>query len=162
MATNGIQILPQRYTDDAIGTLASITAIILDTVYTTGLLQNFLLKKIRCSAFLEALTADEGVIIGFCAGDLTITQIATIMNGSILGPAETNEDALAKKIYWETLRVVESLNPVYEIDQSLGGGKGIPQFEGVGWQLFAYNPAGSAQTGAVILSGTVAFYGVWM
>lgn len=157
-----IVIQTDRLTDSAIGTLASVTAVILDTTFATGMLQNFLLKKVRTQLFIEALTSIDGVIIGYCAGDLTIAEIATIFGTPELGPAEGDEGALSRKIYWETVRTIEALDPVYRLDQSLGGGKGIPQFEGVGYQMFAFNPMGHSFSAALLASGFQANYGVWM
>ncbi len=159
---SGIQILPSRLTDDSTGTLASITAIILDSVLGTGLLSNFLLKKLRTQIMVEGLTAGEGLILFYASTTLTIAEIANIMNASILGPAEIDEQASAKGIYWETLRMVNAEQPLYQLDLSLGGGKGIPIFEGVGMQLVAYNPAGGTLTTAGVISGIQAAYGVWM
>ncbi len=162
MAKSNIVIQTDRLTDAVIGTLASVTAVILDSTFT-GLTQNFLLKKLRTHLFIEGLGAIDGVIIGYCAGDLTIAQIATIFGTPELGPAEADEGALSRKIYWESVRTVESLNPLYSLDgQSLGGGKGIPTFEGVGYQMFAFNPMGHSFAAAVQASGSQANYGVWM
>ncbi len=157
----GIQILSQRFTDDSAGTLATITAVITDSLMT-GITTNFLLKKVKAEIVVEDLTAGEGVIVGVASGAASISDIAAVLNASIFGPAETDEQALTKQIYWETLRMIESLNPVYSIDQSLGGGKGIPQFETVGFQWFVYNPTGGTLTTAPLLSGVAAYYGVWM
>ncbi len=148
-------------TDDSSGTLASITALLFDTLMT-GITTNFLLKKLRAELVVAGLTAGENVVVGLCSGDMTIAEIANVLNASIFGPAETDEQALKKKIYWETLRTIESLDPVYSVDQSLGGGKGIPQFEGVGFQWFIYNPTGGTLTTAGVVSGVAAYYGVWM
>ncbi len=161
MASSKIQILAQRMTDDSSGTLASITALLFDTLMT-GLVTNFLMKKVRAQLTVEGLTAGESVIVGLCSGNMAIADIANVLNASIFGPAETDEVALTKQIYWETVRAIESLNPVYSIDQSLGGGKGIPQFEGVGFQWFIYNPTGGTLTTAGVVSGVAAYYGVWM
>ncbi len=163
MAKSNIVIQTDRLTDSTIGTLASVTAVILDSTFSTGMLQNFLLKKLRTHLFLENLGAIDGVIIGYCAGDLTIAQIATIMGTPELGPSEGDEGALSRKIYWESVRIVESLDPTYRLDgQSLGGGKGIPTFEGVGYQMFAFNPMGHSFAAGVQASGVQANYGVWM
>ncbi len=91
----GIQILAQRLTDDALATLASITALIIDTVMT-GITINFLLKKVRAGLTVEGLTSGDSVIMGLCSGNMTIADIAAVMNASILGPAETDEAALTK------------------------------------------------------------------
>ncbi len=157
----GIVIQTARLTDDVIGTLAGTTAVVVDSAFT-GITQNFLIKKIRTQLMLELIGATEGVIMFYAAGDLTVAQVATIMGTSELGPAESDEGALSRKIYWETVRIVEALNPVYTIDVSLGGGKGIPSFEGVGYQLFAFNPQGGSLAAVVLASGTQAIYGVWM
>ncbi len=157
-----IVIQTDRLTDAVVGGLASVTAIILDSTFSTGMLQNFLLKKVRCQLVFELITAPEGIIVGYCAGDLTIAQIATIMATPELGPSEGDEGALNRKIYWETVRIVEALNPVYAIDQSLGGGKGIPTFEGVGYQMFVFNPTGGALAATVLANGVQMQYGVWM
>ncbi len=161
MANSALQILSQRMTEDALATLAANTALFTDTLMT-GITTNFLLKKVRAEMMVEALTANEPVIIGICSGAMTIAEIAAVLNASIFGPAEIDEVAQTKMIYWETLRVVTSLHPEYQIDQSLGGGKGIPQFEGVGWQWFAYNPSGGSLTTGALISGVAAYYGVWL
>ncbi len=162
MAKSNIVIQTDRLTDAVIGTLASVTAVIVDSTFSTGMLQNFLLKKVRCNLVLELIGATEGVLMGYCAGDLTIAQIATIFGTPELGPSEGDEGALNRKIYWETVRIVEALNPKYEIDQSLGGGKGIPTFEGVGYQMFAFNPTGGSYAATIVTSGSQAQYGVWI
>ncbi len=76
------------------------------------------------------------------------------------------QTALSKQILWETVRLLTSNDPTdtprARVDVSIGGGKGIPFEEDVGWQWFAYNNGGNDQVAGcfVQLMGYIA--GIWL
>lgn len=135
------------------GAIVADTAEIITQVYGTALTRDFLLKKIRTQIAFEDFPADQYIIVGFCRGDMSITQIATVLAAETPDPetfGALDSFAEANGIFWETLKMLSGIsnvatppnsNPhIWNATISMGGGKGIPLEAGHGIQMFMFNP----------------------
>ncbi len=145
------------------GTLAGVTGISMGGV-STAFEDDFLCKKIRAHLWGSNWTAGDGLIIGIARGTATVAEIKTALTTSPTSMVETNIEGATKLVFFETVRVITATDGhnEYDIDVSLGGGRGIPLANGHGYQLFVYNPTGSALSSSVLISCIITLYGVWL
>ncbi len=165
---NIVIILSEVNSATSIASLASLTAVSIASSHGTGLLADFLMKKIRFQYFLKGAVADETIIMGIARGDATVTEIKAALEQVQL-ERDLTDQANKRRVLFETLKVMTGVaaNPggheVNEMEASVGGGKGIPFEKGDGWQIFAYNPDnGALSAGAQELGGQVTYYGIWL
>ncbi len=166
-ATKGIQTLPESMRT-ALVTLASDTALDINTSYGSGLTRSFLIKQIRIYFGILDGTAGDAVIVGFARGDMSIVQIAAALSSALIDPkvlSQSDEFALRNGIYWQTVRLLQAqasaLSTVNEVI-SIGGKNGIPMEKGIGLKMWAFNPAGSSLTTGAVIAGGFALVGVFL
>ncbi len=161
--TDSVQILKDTTRGVDLSTLATATALSIESGHGTGLLQSFLMKKVSANVGFKGGVAGEMVIIGMARGDVSVGEIKAAMEPIQL---ERNKKTQAanKDVLHETLRIV-NLDPTqapmhYEV--SIGGGKGIPFEDGDGWLWFAYNVTSATLTTGALFSLDATYYGVWL
>ncbi len=162
----GIQILTDRVTGSALGTLAGITALAVEQGHGTGLLQSFLMKKLRIAAAVDGLAqADGTILIGMARGDASVTEIKTALEDAQL-ERDNKTQAAKRDVLHETVMLLKPIGAgttrVAEATISLGGGKGIPFEDGDGWQWFVYNVDSSALTTGGLVYLQASYWGVWL
>ncbi len=171
---NMVNQYPQVVTALALGTLDSQVALRVMAGYEGSAMQNkTLLKRWRVRGAVSGMVSGEGpLLIGLAWGGLSVLQIKTALElifapetGSAGSPAA--QQATIKRIAWETLTLVHRVSATaFNVDmfdsgdRSLGGGKGFPFMENVGWQVFAYNLSGADLTGTPTLSISQEAWGV--
>lgn len=162
-----VQIL-KDITESGLGTLASQTALIVETSHATGMLESFLMKKVKATVTLKSMTDNEGpIIVGMARGDASITQIKAALENIQL-ERDGLKQAENRLVCQETLTTLMMDSSgglaVKEIEISLGGGKGIPFGIGDGWQWFVYNAdvVGGGLTSGGYVNVNATYYGVWL
>jgi len=169
VSKSGIQIIPDVLTDVALGTLGTLTALVIGTG-TKAILKNFLVKKIHILLGVINLTAGETIIVGINANDSGVSGGYAIGTLSTLLAPELSEAYLTtqefvKTVWHETPALVQGGgNDVTVIDKwvSVGGGKGIPCMAGAGPEVHVLNPTGDSLTTGALVNGVVTYYGVWL
>ena len=158
---SGILSLPNKFsTANAIN---AGTAILLSTQYV-AIERDFLLKKLRARYGAHQLDPNDGLVIGFCRGDMTVGEIKAVIEKALLDPddfQEWDEFAMMNGIFWETLEYVSDQQDAVNEAYSVGGGKGLPLQAGKGIGMFAYNPDGG-NTATIEISGVNSLVGVFM
>lgn len=167
--TEGIQILAEQVVNLSVGTLASRTALLLADDFATALNEPFLLKKVRMVATHGNMTAgDNGkIIIAMARGTVSVASIKSAMeNPAFL--RNKKEQAIKRDVLFETITPmgIESFDGTEAFFDSgmisVGGGKGIPFDEDLGWQWFIWNFSnGAFQTGSVF-NLHVTYWGIWL
>ncbi len=163
----GLQINPIRLNDDALGTLAADTALIINQEMSGALTRSFLLKQLQyCFTIAIAGTA-ESVIFGLANGSATIGEIEDALRLNVEDPDDASSPAVqAQKqiVLWESLRLIDlSGGNDFQNDViKMGGGKGIPLKEATGVQIFVYNPSTASLTTGSTVTGLVILKGVWL
>lgn len=164
----GLQTSPILMNADALGTLASETALVINTTFGSGITQSFLIKQVLMNLRIDNQAAADGVIIGLCNGSATVAEIASALTTLITDPDDASSPAVAaarQNIFWETLRMLAGATaPAQVINEkiSLGGGKGIPVKEATGLAIFAFNPGNNALTTGSTVQGIVTLRGIWL
>ncbi len=167
--TEGIQIVTEQEVNLSLGTLASRTSLVLVADHDTELLEPFLMKKVRCIALLRGLTAGEGarIIIGISRGDASVTQIKAAIEDLLFQRSKKGQ-AAKRDVLFETLTRVtwesfDGTTCIFDTGMiSLGGGKGIPFDEQLGWQWFAHNISASAMTTGSAFDMNSTAWGIWL
>ncbi len=166
-ATQGIQTLPESMRT-ALATLATDTALEINSSYGSALTRSILLKQIRIYYGILDGTAGDAVITGFCRGDMSLAQIAAALSSALVDPkvlSQSDEFALRNGIYWQTVRLLQgqasALSTINETI-SIGGKKGIPVEKGIGMKMFAFNPAGSSFTTGAVIAGGYSLVGIFL
>ncbi len=155
----------------ALGTLASRTAIFLNTVQN-GITAAFLMLRIRY--FLQMIgktVLDDGpIIVGIARGDATLTEIANaILEANAAGPNDTTQ-TLQEDEAWVVFQ--NTLTPLIMSGNGTFGQpmsewikfapRGLVAREDSGWNMFAFNTgSGTLETGASI-NGIAQIQGVWL
>lgn len=159
-------ILHEFYEAVAIGALASQTALKIGNDYiSTGMAATFLTKRIELSVAV-AMTGGEGpLLVGIARGELTVAEIKTaLQSANDNGPVDQLEmQAHVHELFWAEL-IENHTNHVTTIKRTLklGGGKGIPMLEDVGWQWFVYNTSSGALTTGGVISIWARHFGKWL
>ncbi len=141
----------------AFGALGALTAVVVDGPPLTD---NFRTLKLNQFLTTTGLTADDGVIVGIAAQNITIAQIAAFFATD--GPkfrGDTDDDDT-------------SMHPIFPLHLFIGGDESMKPLDMAlrwtwgedvgGWQWFAFNPASGSLTtgGAMRIIGKS--YGVWV
>ncbi len=148
-------------------TLAGETASIVESGHSTGMLQDFLMKRVRAMWALTGGVAGELFLIGMARGDATVTEIKAALEDIQLERDRTTQ-ASKRKVLHETLKLIGAGTTtegtlMVEIDVALGGGKGIPFEKTDGWSWFIYNVlSGAASNASQVISGQSTYYGIWL
>lgn len=170
-APQHLKINNRSFVGTALGTLASLAALSLDSGFGTGLAQSYLLKKVKITFHLDSLPVSEGpLIVGLAKGDATAAEIAQAMTENNAGGDRDTTQSLTEDNVWTVIqsslvpgiyvRETDTTHYVQFIDD-ISFGKGIPLRQGQGVQAFIYNPGSTLGTGAII-SGIYQLYGVWL
>ncbi len=167
--TEGIQIISEQAVNVSLGTLASRTALLLLDDHASALNEPFLMKKVRITAHLTGLTAGQGlrISIGLARGGASVTQIKSALEDNLF---ERNKKGQAAKrdVLSESLTEVTIENfdgTICNFDSgmiSLGGGKGIPFDEDIGWQWFIWNKSASGMTTGSVFALIATYWGIWL
>ncbi len=148
----------------ALATLAVDTAI----KFTSGvsITEDFRMLKSQVWAHIDGLTSGEGdgLLIGICNGDLTVTQIKDALLAD--GPQDRNDKTRTDKAN-SLVRIFGSLNDLQHIFRGENGGHMLidkPRWtfsNPEGWDYFVFNNGLQLTTGATAkLISTI--YGLWL
>ncbi len=158
-------------TDTNLGTLATLTAVSLDSTYGSGITRSFLVKAVKYLLHLESLTTTEGpVIVGLAKGSATVSEIANALaTNEIIDPddvtAAATGAAMSSTVLWQSLLVLDGRTDTVTLSHRhrIGArGKGIPIYEDDGIQLFAFNADISSLTTGARIKGIYVLEGVWL
>lgn len=150
-----------------LATLNTKIAVAFETSHATALLNAFLMKRVRAEIVLQDAVAQEGpILVGMARGKATIAEIKAAVEMLQLDRSR-QQQADVRVVLFETVRAMFDSNSgsgrvVWTIDESLGGGKGIPFDEGEGWQWFAYNADASNLTGNAFIKLQATYFGAWL
>ncbi len=167
-AQQQVQILTDRASGAALGGLTGGVAVAVEQTHGTGLLQSFLMKKIKGTASIEGLTAGEGahLVLGLARGDASIGEIKAALEDAQL-ERDKKTQAAKRDVLHETIvamnisAILNTRTMLIEFEMSIGGGKGIPFEDGDGWQWFVYNGGSTLTTGATF-SSRMTYWGIWL
>ncbi len=164
-----VVILRDQANRTPLDTLAANAALQVEGGHATGMLNGFLMKKVRALIALQVVDAEDLIIVGMARGGATVTEIKTAIEMQQLDRSRQDQ-ANVRVVLFETLEQLYA-GPVVaggqqmllaEVEVSLGGGKGIPFDEGEGWQWFVYNWGNGAQVAGAIISIDATYYGAWL
>lgn len=162
-----VEIIVESVDAFGLATLVSKTAVVVQSDHSTGLLQSFLMKKVRVAMVLKTPDAGDAIILGMARGDATVTEIKTALE-TIQLERDLQQQANVRMVIHELTRAfpgLESANGgvrVLNYEVSIGGGKGIPFEDGDGWKWFCYNlDDGDLIAGSEVM-GQNTIYGVWL
>ncbi len=149
--TEGIQILTDQAVNISPSTLASRTALVIESTHSTGLNEAFLMKKVRGIVAWSTITAGDArkLLIGMSRGTVSVTSIKSAMENPIF-ERNKKEQAIKRDVLMETITPVtwesfDGTEAIFDTGMiSLGGGQGIPFDEDLGWQWFIWNFANGA------------------
>lgn len=150
----------------ALGTLANVTALVFESTHGTGMLNAYLMKRVQASLTIVTADANDGpFVIGMARGGATVTEIKAAIEMAQLDRSR-QQQADVRVVLHETLRMAHFPTSGNEaniqvIQESLGGGKGIPFDEGEGWQWFIYN-LGPAQIAGAFVFLEASYWGAWL
>ncbi len=167
LVSKGYQSLPVD-TDTNLGTLATLTAVSLDSTYGSGMTRTFLLKYFKYLLILESLTTTEGpVIIGLAKGSATAAEIASAFVNDSPDPDDATSltiVAARQAVFWQSVQILDGrTDTVNSAKVQMGArGKGIPIIEDDGIQLFAFNADISSLTTGARVRGMYFLEGVWL
>ncbi len=169
----GLQYLVMPLDEIAIDTLASETALIINSDYGPNMTRSFLAKKAHMHYSMKVPDVGDYLLCGLANGDLSVAELrlALITFGYGVDPNDPTNYAnqpFVENIWWETVQLIgDSLGDgsgylVVNEKISLGGGKGLPMKRNSGVQFFVWNPAGSAFVAGATILGTIMLNGVWL
>ena len=175
LTTKGLQILPHLFSGSTFGALAATSGKKLGSSYDE-IDKPFLLKKVHLRGYINGMSANQPVLIGYCSSDISDTDLGNALDQSTVmatpdadGQAYLTRSGLTRQVLHETVMImVEGPSGGHGdrlwIDEvvSVGGKNGIPFPSGAGPALFVYNPADSALTTGGEFIGCNTLYGVWM
>ncbi len=150
----------------ALSTLAATTALVLATVFGSGITADFLCVGIQVSLSLGgAITLGEPVGIGFANGAATVAEIVSGLTSSESvdpwDPSAADDQGRQNIVVQKTMRIIESRSPTINEYIKMPG-RGIVFREGKGVVPFAINRSGSALTDAQFIIGQVTYFGKWL
>ncbi len=166
----GLQRLTLRGTV-ALSTLADVTAIAIAAL--DNFTQPFLVKKIKGMISITGLAVHESAEIVLGRHDSSLAEIQDALQLTNVDPVadpnayQIEQTEAVKHVWWETRRSFRQGTGlgmvVVHIEQSMGGGKGIPIQESNGVRAYAFN----GTDGAVLTTGAIAavnleLLGVWL
>ncbi len=159
-----VNIYPEVVVGIALSTLNTQVALKVMSGYEgDAMQQKTLLKSVRLRGAVSGMTSGEGpVVIGLAYGETSVGSIKIALE-TVFAPetgASTTQiqQANSRRVLWESITIYQrEFQGSFNLDtfdsgrRSLGGGKGLPFMENVGWQVFVYNlSGGNLTTGATI------------
>ncbi len=163
-----VQILVESLAGTTLGQVDAGEAVITVNVHGTGLLQSYLMKKVRASIVVTGITAPEGdhMVVGMARGDASVSEIATAIRQTQLERDRVSQ-AQRRIVLHETLTLLKVSGNidnrlVAEIDMSLGGGRGIPFEDGDGWAWFIFNVHDDVVATGGNMSVQATYWGIWL
>ncbi len=161
-----VDILSDSSAANSLGALTTLTALVIETGHATGLLRAFLMKKVKARITTVGRTiGDEALLVGMARGGASITEIKAALEDVQLQEDLAIQGAKREVIH-ETLALMtrsgDGTTEEAEFMVSLGGGKGIPFGEGVGWQWFAYNLGDGSLTTGSKMHMHATYWGIWL
>ncbi len=149
-----------------LGTLAAATAVQIAAAYN-AVPRAFLLKKARVKISVTELTAGDVILVGLAYGGLSVVEIAEAITEESTTRADSpTEQAITHRLVADLAWVVDSTDStsiiINETMSGLGGGKGIPFPEDVGWQWYAFNMTSGALTTGADVRSNITFWGAWL
>ncbi len=167
--TSGIQIISEQEVNISQGTLASRTALDLITDHATALKEPFLMKKVRMQVLWNTVTPVNmfRVVIGMARGDASITAIKAALEDNLfernLKGQAAKRDVMFETITPVTIRSFDDVTGLFDTGMiSLGGGKGIPFDEEIGWKWFSFNRSAGALTTGSTMDVLGNAWGIWL
>ncbi len=163
----GVVILRDQAKQAAVGTLATGIAAVVSNTHATGLLNAFLMKKVKAKLWLDAPDAGDTLLVGIARGGATVTEIKTAIEDSTLD-RDRKGQAQIRDVLFETIDVLAEMITATEehlfvsMEVSVGGGNGIPFDEGEGWQWFMYNAGANDQVAGALINLDVTYWGAWL
>ncbi len=149
----------------ALATLATGVAVAVINASGTGLLADFLMKRVVADICPITFDSMDIITVGMARGDATVTEIKAAIELTQL-ERDMQDQANVRVVLWETVRTVfdnGDINPQPQrVEVSLGGGQGIPFERGDGWQWFCYNGGANDQVAGAFLFIDATYYGVWL
>ncbi len=165
---NEVVILKTRLSSALdLGTLNVGVAVQFEADHGTGLLNAYLMKKVDCEVWIDAMDASDTILVGMARGGASVTEIKTALELTDLDRSRQGQ-ANVRVVLHETLRLIwrdaagGDVRQSIRIKESLGGGKGIPFDEGEGWQWFAYNAGANNQVAGALINVIGTHYGAWL
>lgn len=146
----------------SLGALAGQTALKVGSDHETAMTRAFLAKSVRMQMHWKGATAGEGpLLIGLAQGTASVTKIKSAIEDTLLrdDPAVTGSK---KDVLHESTVLITTDNPREDREVSLGGGKGIPFHEDLGFQVFAYDVSSGGLTTGSSVRGIATIKGVWL
>lgn len=157
-----VEILPQNHAV-SLGTLATATAL---TVGTTAITEPFLMKHLRGTWLCRDPDVGDTLLVGLARGDASVAEIKVAIELNQTERDQVNQ-AQARIVAWETVRTMTALTGAQgmqsdHIDQTLGGGGGIPFDADDGWQFFVMNIGSNDQVAGATVNFRGDVTGVWL
>ncbi len=171
-----VNIYPQVVAGVALGTLAAKTALKIASSYEAAQMsKKTLLKTSRLRGAIANMTSGQGpILIGLAYGEASVTMIKTALE-QVFNPEKGDEgspmvqQAENRVVLWESLEVIPRVSATaFNLDvfdsgkRVLGGGKGLPFLENVGWQIFVYNLSNAPLTTASTITVLQECWGVFL
>ncbi len=161
-----------QFDNVALGTLGARAAIIINSQWNNPT-NSFLMKRVRYFAQIANRSAnDDGpILIGCANGDANVSEIADAMNERNVNGPDDITNVLDQDKTWVVYQntvvpliysggVAEGASPTAWMD--FGGKNGIPNLEGSGVVVFAYNAGVGALTTGGLINGISHIQGVWL
>lgn len=155
----------------ALGTLAARSAVILTTQWNNPT-HSFLMRRVRyfLSLIVREANDDGPILIGCAHGDADVSEIAAAMvERNVNGPDDITsmlDQDTAWTVYQNTVMpiVLFALTEGQTDSKwiNFGGKNGIPNFEGSGMVIFAFNSGSNALTTGSLVNGIAQIQGVWL
>ncbi len=164
MTDTHVEIIPEHIDAIGLGTLAAKTALVIESQHN-DITSPFMMTHVRGSIVLKAADQGDTVVVGMAQGNASLTEIKTALEATQKARSPSQQ-AATRKVLHQTLmtlicRTTAQPDKVF-IDEKIGGKKGIPFDEAVGWQWFAYNPDDGAFASGAELLGQMTYNGVWL
>ncbi len=154
-------IIKDTASDNSVASLGARTVVSMGAIAVT---EDFRMLKLQVWVFAELFVTGEAVLIGIADAELTVAEIAEALDAG--GPLDRNDNVANER----------AMRPVWLFEDE---GVGLPSGDGAfrfyewkkrwtfsnpeGWQLFAYNPTGTAlSANAQLITTQQTAYGVWV
>ena len=166
---NNTGVIIREQASQAIGTLAANTALIIASGDLT-ITEDFRMLKSEIIAHVDALTSTEGegLILGICNGDLTVAQIAAVMQ--LDGPSDfSDRDGIeVAERFVKAISQLDTRDLTNAVFKNENGGPIIVikprwSFSNThGWNFFVYNDGANAFTTGAVVRLIMTHFGVWI
>ncbi len=156
--------------DLSLATLASRTAKLLSSSFSTTIKNTFLVKKIKYFLHASALTQGEqdNLLVMIAKGDASTAEVAAALTEiNTVGPEDTTQARTADNawnIWQNTVRAMESRGSATEAQlvAEISLGKGMPAISEQGVAVYLFNNDAVGLAGTPLVNGLVQLWGVWL